>query len=115
MDFRTERKVNSIITQYIQRWPNCAIMESQAKYFREKEKNIILPGIKEKIEQLDNPTEISITTQWDKQGPDMSVCKNCKETIYGVQYQLSIFVCGEKVDQKKPVKLCEPCYLKKDL
>ena len=109
------RKLEKVIQSYIPKNTRCRFDEQKREHLREKEKNIILPGIKEKIEQLDNPTEISITTQWDKQGPDMSVCKNCKETIYGVQYQLSIFVCGEKVDQKKPVKLCEPCYLKKDL
>ena len=111
---KIERKLEKIIRGYVPKHTTCAVEESKRQYLRGKEKNIILPAIKEKVERMGSPLEINITQHWDKQDPDMSVCKACKEVIYTAQYQLSILVNGEKVVQETSVKLCEPCYLKKN-
>ncbi len=103
------RKLEAIILGYIPKHRTCSIEESKRQYLREKEKITIL----EQIISM-NPLELSITQEWEKQDPDMSTCKVCKEVIYGSQYQLTIMVNNEPVAQKDPVKLCEPCYLKKD-
>lgn len=113
MDNRIISKVEKIIRGYIPHHPTCAIEECKRAYLRQKEKNIILSGIKEKVEKISNPLQVSITEHWEKQDPDMSVCNACKNTIYGSQYMLFIQVCGENVEQSRPVKLCEPCYLSK--
>lgn len=103
------RKLDAIILRYIPKHKTCAIEESKRQHLREKEKIAIL----EKIIPM-NPLEVSISQEWNKQDPDMSVCKACKEVIYGIQYELSILLNGEKIEQERPVKLCEPCYLKNE-
>lgn len=111
---KLERAVDSIIAGYIPKHRTCAIEECKRKYLREKEKNIILPALTNKVELMGSPLDISITQHWDKQQPDMSVCKACKEVIYGTQYLLTIMVNEEPVEQTNAVKLCEICYLKRD-
>jgi len=108
------RKLEKIIQSYIPKNTRCRFDEAKREHLREKEKNVILPYVKEKVERMDSPLEIKITEDWQKIPPDMSVCRACKEVIYGVQYELSILVCGDKVPQEKRVRLCETCYLKKD-
>lgn len=108
-----QNKLEKIIQGYIPKHTTCRFEEQKRVVLREKEKVSILPGIKEKVERMGHPLEVNIIQEWERQDPDMSVCKACKETIYGVQYQLSILVNGERVEQKRPVKLCEVCYLKK--
>lgn len=106
--------MEAVILVYLPKIRNCRFEECKRQYLREKEKIAILSALNEIAKRMSNPLEISVTQQWEKQDPDMSTCKACKQVIYGTQYELSIMVCGEKVEQDHPVKLCEPCYSKRN-
>jgi len=68
---------------------------------------------KEKREIMgDNSASVSIDIRWQIESPDMSVCRVCREVIYGQQYAMCLYLGGEKIEQKRPVKMCEPCYTK---
>ena len=108
------KKIEGIIQSYIPKNHTCASDESKRQYLRTKDKITILAAIKQKTDTMGNIIEVSVGANWEKQDPDMSVCKACKEVVYGPQYELLFMVCGERVEQTHPVKLCEPCYLKKD-
>lgn len=55
---------------------------------------------------------VEYNNEWQKQDPDMSVCEVCKEVIFTTQYELKHYLNGEEIEREKPVKVCEPCYVK---
>lgn len=104
----TTNKLEKIIFQYIPKNKKCRPDEEKRKYLRQQEKNRILTH----IEKMNIGIEIG--NHWQEQAPDMSVCSACKETIYGKQFEMKWMLNGEEVPHDRPIKLCEPCYLKRN-
>lgn len=99
-------KLEKVIRSYIPKAEKCRFEEQKRELLREQEKERILSAIPK------NMIEVNISNEWVKQEPDMSVCKICKETIYSTQYELKYYFNGEELEQERPVKVCEPCYVK---
>lgn len=99
-------KLEKVIQSYIPKAERCRFEEQKRELLRANEKERILSAIPK------NMIEVNFTNDWIKKEPDMSVCKVCKETIYATQYELKYYLNGEEIKQERPVKVCEPCYVK---
>lgn len=99
--------IEKVIARYIPKNTRCRFEEQKNEMLREKEKGIILQS----MEKVNNPASISLTADFVQQEPDMSVCRICKEVIYGVNYRLEYKLNGGLIYQDRPVNLCKPCYL----
>ena len=89
---------------YIPKHTTCRFEEQKREMIRGKEK-------REMLQRAGNPVTVDVALTWDPKDPDMSVCRACTETIYGRQYQMTVAINGRQIEQSRPVKLCEPCYL----
>ena len=104
-------KLEKVIQSYIPKNTRCRPDEQKRQYLREQEKQRILSVIEKRNM---NPLSIEISNEWQEIPPDMSTCKVCKEVTYGKQYLLVYKLNGEEIEQEKPVKVCETCFLKMD-
>lgn len=99
-------KLEKVITSYIPKHNTCRFEEQKRQMQRDAEKKEIV----DRIEKVQNPASVVLDIDWAPQSPDMSVCRLCKETIFGTRYQLKIKINGEGIEQRRPVNLCEPCF-----
>ena len=102
------RKLEKVIQAYIPKNARCRFDEQKREVLREREKIIIL----EAMEKVSNPCSVELSAEYVPVPPDMTPCRACKEVIYGTGYELVYKLNGEVLPQGRPVRLCEPCYLK---
>lgn len=102
------RKLEKVITGYIPKNTRCRYEEQKNQVLRYKEKMIIL----QHMEKVENPASVNLSAEYVPVPPDMSVCRACKDVIYGNGYQLVYKLNGDIIPQGRPVILCEPCYNK---
>ena len=106
MDKSIKYQLEKVITSYIPKHQTCRFEEQKREMVRQQEKQEII----DRIEKVENPASVVLDIDWAPQAPDMSVCRICKEPIYGTRYQLKIKINGEGIEQRRPVNLCEPCF-----
>ena len=101
-----ENKIEKVIVSYIPKNTRCRFDEQKRQMIREKEKKEIM----QQAEKIEMP--ITLSLDFEKLDPDMSVCRACKDTIFGDQFRMKIMLNDTVIAQNRPINLCKTCYEK---